>query len=358
MRKALSFDSQLEAAQALAEDLRADVAICAASVAAFARSESQSGDDDFIAEQRVFQATDAKRESLDAILGAITAELDLLSDDVFADLDSFRGLTARERMTGWFSRQRMWRLHSQRVSEAPVVERLLDLFVKSDAIAGLVGQHRTLAAEGHKTAETGVVDIIEHRRRLVDAIDIARMRMKELNAKALTTQGRIGVYGGRTEWERMEEERRALKAEADRISAEEHAMRDESHRRERFILMFQSFVDAMNGKIALCNVLARKLMIDTEERLVLYRAHVDTERPGAATKISQAIFPNLAAPITLFERGMLVPQDIEQRKAAADMAFEKKFSAYARPADVQGDATPLIDLTRRLPRLRLRFMRS
>ena len=104
-------------------------------------------------------------------------------------------------------------------------------------------------------------------------------------------------------------------------------------------------------------MLTRKLMVDTEERLVLYRAQVDTDRPGAKAKISQTIFPHIAAPISLFERGMLVPQDIEQRKNAADLAFEKKFSAFAPAVSIEHD-TPLIDLTKKLPRLRLRFGRS
>lgn len=357
MRKAPSFEILMETASALAEELRAEAGDCAAFIASFARNEAQSSDETFLDENQRFQAAGQKREALDAALGELAGELDRLSEDVSAALDSFRGLTRRERITGWFSRQRMWRLHSQRVSEAPVVERLLDLFAKSDALAGLVTQHRGFAGECHKAAEGGVVDIIEHRRRLVDAIDIARMRMKELNAKALTTQGRIGVYGGRTEWERLEEERRALKGEADRISSEEQVMRDESQRRERFITMFQSFVDALNSQIALCNVLTRKLMVDTEERLVLYRAQVDTDRPGAKAKISQTIFPNIAAPISLFERGMLVPQDIEQRKSAASIAFEKKFSAFVPVISMEHDR-PLIDLTKRLPRLRLRFGRS
>ena len=344
MRKAPSFDSLLESAAALAGELRDEAAGCAAFIADFARNEAQSGDEEFLAENQRFQSAGAKRQALDGLLGELAAELDRLSDEVSEDLDSFRGLTQRERLTGWFSRQRMWRQHSQRVREAPVVERLLDLFAKSDALSGLVSAHRGFAAECHKAAESGVVDIIEHRRRLVDAIDIARMRMKELNAKALTTQGRIGVYGGKADWERLEEERRALKAEAERISSEEQVMRDESHRRERFITMFQIFVDALNGQIALCNVLTRKLM-------------VDTDRPGAKAKISQTIFPHIAAPISLFERGMLVPQDIEQRKNAADLAFEKKFSAFAPAVSIEHD-TPLIDLTKKLPRLRLRFGRS
>jgi hypothetical protein len=355
VRKASSFDHQLEAAESLASTLRADATACAAFVEEFARNGEQSGEDAFREQQSRFQAFAATQAKFDARLGELVADLDRITADVFADLDSFRGLTARERLTGRFSRQRMWRLHSQRVREAPVVERLLGLLSKSNAAAGLAGSHRDFAAACHRATEDGLGGIVEQHRRLVDDIDIARLRMKELNAKALTTQGRIGVYGGRAEWQQMEEERRTLKAEADRIAEEERKMRDESQRRERFITMFQGFADALNSQIGLCNALVRKLSIDTEERLIVYRAQVDTNIPGSKAKITQKLFPHIGGPIALFEKGMLVPEDIAARKAAADAAFAKKVATFAE-TDVSVQV-PIMDLAQRSSWARLRFRR-
>ncbi|WP_086994309.1 hypothetical protein [Rhizobium sullae] len=355
MRKAPSFDSQFEAADALVSTLRADAAACAAFIEDFARKGAQSDDEAILAQRDRFQAFATARLGFDGLLGEMVAGLDRMTAEVSADMDSFRGLTARERLTGWFSRQRMWRLHRQRVHEAPVIERLLDLLSKSNAITGLVSGHREFALACHKAAESDVVTIVEQRGRLVGAIDIARLRMKEMKAKALTRQGRIGLYGGRAEWERMEEERRALEAEAEKIAEEELKMRDESQRREGFITMFQEFVDALNSQIGLCNALLRKLSIGTEERLIIYQAQVDTDVPGSKAKITQQRYPHIAGPISLFERGMLVPQDIGLRKAAADAAFGKKFAAFAESHDAT-DA-PIIDLTQRSSRFRLRFAR-
>lgn len=355
MRKASSFDNQLEAADALASALRADAAACAAFVEDFASNGAPSGEEAFPEQQSRFQAFAATQAKFDAGLGEIVAGLDRMAADVFADLDSFRGLTSRERLMGRFSRQRMWRLHSQRVREAPVIERLLDLLSKSNAASGLARGHREFAVTCQKATEDALTSIVEQRRRLVDEIDVARLRMKDLNAKALTTQGRIGVYGGRAEWERMEEERHSLKAEADRISEEERKMRDESQRRQRFITMFQAFADTLNSQIGLCNALVRKLSIDTEERLIVYRAQVDTNVPGSKAKITQERFPHIAGPIALFEKGMLVPEDIGPRKSAADAAFSKKFAAFAESDD--STQAPIIDLTRKSSWPRLRFLR-
>ncbi|MBB5666352.1 hypothetical protein GGE68_004583 [Rhizobium leguminosarum] len=357
MRKPPPFQSQYEAAGSLAEKVAADGAYCVAAISAFSGDEARSADEVFLEQNARFQAHIADAEALDALQAELVFSLDRLTAEVSADLDSFRGLTLREKMAGWTSRQRMWRMYTERVREAPVIERLLELLTKSDALARLIAGQRASIIERHRAAERGLVDIVEQRRRLVDSIDIARLKMKELNAKALTTQGRIGVYGNRAHWEQMETERRALKAEAEQISAGEHEMRDDSQRRERFIGLFQTFVDSANGRIAASNVLLRKLMIDVEERLIIYQAQVDTDRPGMKMRIKPELFPDIAAPIGLFEKGMLVAQDLERRKSRADLEFAGRFPAYAEPLPETSGA-PLIDTARRRLRFSLPFLRS
>ncbi|MBX5228175.1 hypothetical protein HJC06_17455 [Rhizobium sp. NLR9b] len=357
MRKAPPFDSQYEAAGGLAEKIAAEGAYCEACIRGFDSDETRSADEVFLEQNARFQAHIADGAALDALLAELVFTLDRMTGEVSADLDSSRGLTLREKMAGWTSRQRMWRMYTERVREAPAIERLLDLLAKSDALARLIVSQRTSIIERHKIAEHGLVGIVEQRRRLVDSIDIARLKMKELNAKALTTQGRIGVYGNRAHWEQMEAERRALKAEAERISAEEHEMREDSQRRERFIGLFQALVDSLNGRIGTCNVLLRKLMIDVEERLIIYQAQVDTDRPGMKARIKPELFPDIAAPIRLFEKGMLVAQDLERRKSRVDLEAAGKFPAWAEPSQAVSGA-PLIDAARRSFRFRLPFLRS
>jgi hypothetical protein len=356
VRKPVSFDTIINAAGVLAEELPTRVSACVEFIGAFARSPADIGDERFLVENERFQSAVADAGNLADLLAELVATLDLMTVRVSADLDSFRGLTATERFIGHFSRQRMWRRHSSRVRAAPVVERLRDLMDKSDRLAGLISRYRTVSLSAHKRAERQLVDIVERRRRLVDQVDIARIRIKELNAKALTTQGRIGVYGSKAEWERMEQERQALKAQAYEVSGQEHELRDESQRRERFIGIFQLLVDCLNAQVGKCNTLMRKLMIDTEERLLIYQAQVDTDIPGSKVQISSELFPNIADAIVLFEREMLLPQEIEHRKRAADAQFGERFAAFAPSSEDEAGA-PLIDTTKISSRLRLRMLR-
>lgn len=358
MRKpVVSFDTTFKAAAAFADTLPDRVSTCVDFIGAFARAPAEISDERFLAENERFNGVLADADGFADLLAELVSTLDAMTVRVSADLDSFRGLTATERFIGHFSRQRMWRRHSGRVRAAPVVERLRELMDKSNALAGLISRYRLTALSAHKSAERVLVDIVERRRRLVDEIDIARIRIKELNARALTTQGRIGVYGSKAEWDRMEQERQALKAQADEISTSEHALRDESQRRERFIGIFQLLVDSLNTQIGQCNTLMRKLMIDTEERLLIYQAQVDTDIPGSKVQISSALFPDIADAIVLFERDMLLPQEIEHRKRAADAQFVKRFAAFAQERETQPGA-PLIDTMKARSLLRLRVPRS
>jgi hypothetical protein len=356
VRKPVPFDTTHHAAREYADALPAGIAECTQFIALFSRSGETIDDERFVAENHRFMLVVADAGRFADLLAEAVATLDAMTVRVSADLDSFRGLTATERFIGRFSRQRMWRRHSARVRAAPVVARLRDLMDKSNLLAGTIADYRRFIAAEHKTAEAALVDIVERRRRLVDEIDIARIRIKELNARALTTQGRIGVYGSKFEWERMEQDRQALKAQADGVSTKEHEMRDESQRRERFIGMFQTLVDMLNTQIGHCNTLMRKLMIDTEERLLIYQAQVDTDIPGSKVQISSELFPEIADAIVLFERDMLLPQEIEHRKRTADAQFGKRFAAFAHePSDTPHG--PLIDTTRIASRLRFRMPR-
>ncbi|TCM79170.1 hypothetical protein [Rhizobium sp. BK068] len=356
MRKPFSFDTQLEAARALVEQLRLEARVCVDFVKEFARQGAAVDDERFLVENGRFQAFVTNGASLTNLLAELVSVLDTLTVKVSADLDSFRGLTTGEKFIGRFSRQRMWRRHSARVRAAPVVERLRDLLVKSNETAAVIASYRTLVIDFHKLGEHGLIGIVEQRRRLVDKIDIARLRIGELNAKALTKQGRIGLYGSKAEWERMEQERRALKSEADRVAEEERGMREDSQRRERFINLFQVFVDALNSQVGLCNALTRKMVIDTEERLLIYQAQVDTDIPGSKVQISAELFPAIAGPIELFERNMLVPQELEHRKRTADAVFASKFETFQREPE-EGCGGPIIDTRKISKRLRFRLLR-
>lgn len=333
MGKLPSFESQIESAGKLAAEVRADADHCAVLLNRAARQFSaygtEVGEIDLQTEEPRFQAFERRRDAFDLLLAKLVLHLEQATTDVSAELDNARSLTMREKIAGLLSRKRMWRIHADRVREAPVIGRLSDLLAQSNSMAGLINEHRSFLQHCHRTSEADLVAIVEHRRHLVDSIDIAHIRIKELRVKALNTEGRIGVYGGRGERERLEQERIELAAEAAHMSAEKERLRDASRHHERFIGMFQVFVDGLNDQIGVCNAIMRKLMIDTEERLILYRSQVGKEAQDLSSG-SRPGYVHIADLMKLLDHNMLVPQELERRKSLANGAFKKRFPAFAK----------------------------
>ncbi len=98
MRKPPPFDSQYEAADSLAERIAAEGSYCVAAIGAFGGDETRSADEVFLEQNARFQAHIADAATLDAQLAELVFSLDRLTAEVSADLDSFRGLTPREKM--------------------------------------------------------------------------------------------------------------------------------------------------------------------------------------------------------------------------------------------------------------------
>jgi hypothetical protein len=63
----------------------------------------------------------------------------------------------------------------------------------------------------------------------------------------------------------------------------------ESQTLERYTSMFQTFVDSLNNQIAAQNTLINKLTIDTEQRIVLYKALEDSLKTAAQQDVAHKI---------------------------------------------------------------------
>lgn len=113
--------------------------------------------------------------------------------------------------------------------------------------------------------------------------------------------------------------------------------------------MFQTFVDSLNNQIAAQNTLINKLTIDTEQRIVLYKAledslktaaqqdvahkintlgsQVDTAAEETMAGIGSASQRHIGDLLEMHEKNMLSTQDIQRRKKLADDAFARRFQA-------------------------------
>ena len=111
--------------------------------------------------------------------------------------------------------------------------------------------------------------------------------------------------------------------------------------------MFQTFVDSLNNQIAAQETLINKLSIDTEQRIVLYKAledslktsaqqdvahqintigsRVDTAAEETMAGIGASAQSHIADLLELHEQSMVDTKEIQRRKRLADDAFARRF---------------------------------
>jgi hypothetical protein len=132
------------------------------------------------------------------------------------------------------------------------------------------------------------------------------------------------------------------------MQAKEQTLLAESQTLERYTSMFQTFVDSLNNQIAAQNTLINKLSIDTEQRIVLYKAledslktaaqqdvahrintlgsQVDTAAEETMAGIGAAAQRHIGDLLEMHEKNMLSTQEIQRRKKLADDAFARRFA--------------------------------
>ena len=115
---------------------------------------------------------------------------------------------------------------------------------------------------------------------------------------------------------------------------------------ERYTSMLQTFIDSLNNQVAAQNTLTNKLTIDTERRIVLYKAREDSLTTAVqqdvahkintlCSKIDNNAEGTLAGLATtqkyiddlleLHEKNMVATADIQRRKKLANAAFAFRF---------------------------------
>ena len=107
-------------------------------------------------------------------------------------------------------------------------------------------------------------------------------RIEELNPLLLDIENKIAASTSQQDRTQLEGERSKLATEYNEKQAKEQELLAESQTLERYTSMFQTFVDSLNNQIAAQNTLINKLTIDTEQRIVLYKALEDSLEDGRA----------------------------------------------------------------------------
>ncbi|MDP2733719.1 MAG: hypothetical protein Q8O63_11520, partial [Hoeflea sp.] len=265
-----------------------------------------------------------------------------------AEFESMKGFSGMENFVAMFSKARAQRMRSDRVRNMSLSGNLQELLKKSDTITGILKDQKDILDARYKTSEASLIKVIERRKVTMANLETTQQRIEEINPILMDIENQIAASTDQVTRTNLESDRSKLATEYNERQAKEQELLAESQTLERYTSMFQTFVDSLNNQIAAQNTLINKLTIDTEQRIVLYKAledslktaaqqdvahkintlgsRVDTAAEETMAGIGAAAQTHIGDLLEMHEKNMLSTRDIQRRKQLADDAFARRFA--------------------------------
>jgi hypothetical protein len=352
MAQLQKFDSEIARTRKVVDDMRSKIEQSGIVLEKFAQADQQIGDADFDIENARIQDVLQQQKVMEGNIADLIIGLEDATNVFGSEFESMKNYTGWESFVGIFSKQRQQRMRTERVRNMSLAGNLQELLAKSDTIVGILKAQKQVLDERYKTSEASLSTVIERRKQTIENLTATQKRIEELNPILLDIENRIAASTNQQERTQLEGERSKLATEYNERQAKEQELLAESQTLERYTSMFQTFVDSLNNQIAAQNTLINKLTIDTEQRIVLYKAledslktaaqqdvahkintlgsQVDTTAEQTMAGIGAAAQRHIGDLLELHEKNMVATADIQRRKKLADDAFARRFEEVLR----------------------------
>ena len=347
-----NFDAAISRTKSAVEDMRSRIEQSSVVLDKFAQADQTIGAADFDIENARIQDVLSQQKVMEGNIADLIIGLEDATNVFGAEFESMKSYTAWENFVGIFSAQKKQRMRTERVRNMSLAGNLQELLSKSDTIVGILKNQKNILDQRYKTSEASLAQVIERRKRTIQNLTDTQRRIEELNPMLLDIENRIAASTDQTQRTQLEGERSKLATEYNERQAKEQELLAESQTLERYTSMFQTFVDSLNNQIAAQNTLINKLTIDTEQRIVLYKALEDSLKTAAQQDVAHKIntlgsqVDNTAEQtmagigaaaqkhigdlLELHEKNMVATADIQRRKKLADEAFARRFDDVLR----------------------------
>jgi hypothetical protein len=342
-----NFDAEIARTKRVVEDMRSRIEQSGKVLDQFAETDAKIGASDFDIENARIQDVINQQKVMEGNIADLIIGLEDATNVFGSEFESMKSYTTWENFIGIFSAQRKQRMRTERVRNMSLAGNLQELLAKSDTIVGILKEQKNVLDQRYKTSEASLGQVIERRKRTIEELTATQKRIEELNPLLLDIENRISASTSQTERTELEGERSKLATEYNERQAKEQELLAESQTLERYTSMFQTFVDSLNNQIAAQSTLINKLTIDTEQRIVLYKALEDSLKTAAQQDVAHRIntlgskVDNTAEEtmagigaaaqrhigdlLELHEKNMVTTADIQRRKKLADDAFARRF---------------------------------
>ena len=340
------FDREIEKTRNTVEKMREKIAQSGVLLEEVAKAES-IGNADFDIENARIQDVLKQQKVMEGNIADLIIGLEDATNVFGAEFESMKSFTAWESFVDFFFKQRAQRMRTDRVRNMSLAGNLQELLTKSDIITGILKDQEAILDERYEMSEGNLRAVIERRKGTISELEAAQNRIEELNPMLMDLENQISVATDQKKRADLEGERSKLATEYNAMQAKEQELLAESQTLERYTSMFQTFVDSLNNQKAAQATLINKLTIDTEQRIVLYKAledslktaaqqdvahkintlgnQVDTAAESTMAGIGAAAQSHIGDLLEMHEQNMVSTKDIQRRKQLADDTFARRF---------------------------------
>jgi hypothetical protein len=342
-----NFDAEIARTRKTVEEMRSRIEQSGTVLETLAQSDRKIGNADFDIENARIEDVIKQQKVMEGNIADLIIGLEDATNVFGSEFESMKNFTGWESFVGIFSQQSKQRMRTERVRNMSLAGNLQELLSKSDTIVGILKAQKQVLDARYKTSETSLAQVIERRKATMANLTATQKRIEELNPLLLDIENRIAASTSQSDRTELEGERSKLATEYNERQAKEQELLAESQTLERYTSMFQTFVDSLNNQIAAQNTLINKLTIDTEQRIVLYKALEDSLKTAAQQDVAHKIntlgskVDNTAEEtmagigaaaqkhigdlLEMHEKNMAATADIQRRKKLADDAFARRF---------------------------------
>ncbi|MEM9999461.1 MAG: hypothetical protein AAF940_01155 [Pseudomonadota bacterium] len=344
-----NFDAEIEKTKQVVTDMQSKLEQSGIVLEKFAESEKAIGDVDFDIENARIQDVLKQQQVMEGNIADLIIGLEDATNVFGEEFESMKSYSTWEQIVGMFSKQRMQRMRSDRVRNMSLAGNLQELLSKSDTIVGILKSQKDILDTRYETSEASLRKVIDRRKSAMETLEATQTRINELNPMLMDLENQISASTNQKTRTKLEGERSKLATEYNQAQAKEQELLAESQTLERYTSMFQTFVDSLNNQLAAQQTLINKLTIDTEQRIVLYKAledslktaaqqdvahkintlgsQVDTAAETTMAGIGAAAQKHIGDLLEMHEGNMVASADIQRRKKLADDAFARRFQA-------------------------------
>ena len=340
------FDQEIAKTKETVEQMRGRLKESEVLIEKVAKAET-IGDADFDIENARINDVIQQQKVMEGNIADLIIGLEDATNVFGSEFESMKSNTTWESIVGIFSKQKAQSMRTDRVRNMSLAGNLQELLTKSDTITGILTEQKNILDERYAKSESSLKEVIERRKGTITELETTQARIEELNPMLLDLENQISVATDQGKRADLEGQRSELATEYNAMQAQEQELLAESQTLEGYTSMFQTFVDSLNNQLAAQQTLINKLTIDTEQRIVLYKAledslktaaqqdvahkintlgnQVDTAAETTMAGIGAAAQSHIGDLLEMHEKNMVSTKDIQRRKQLADEAFARRF---------------------------------